>query len=301
MHFLFKILIVGIITANGFGTYLYNEVLRTDLGLWLNNAAKTPRLSVVQNNLANVLLDLGRTAEALPLLTAAIEHDRFNNPGQKSKTYYNLGRAYEHHYGDQDERTLTAFRISLATSPLHLKSRLRLARHYQLEGEFEAAETLLMEAVPLKGSLEEVEWRNSLSMTQLKQGKLEAAYKNALIVLSAKPDVAPPKAVIAEIERRWGRKRMALRWWVSVLNSKPNHLDALLAMTQLYYENGEIEKMAPMIRRTMGARPANTLAEIMLERRKLAHLIAWTHDEKLLAAAYGKLFFGERGKTGLSN
>jgi hypothetical protein len=92
---------------------------------------------------------------------------------------------------------------------------------------------------------------------------------------------------------------MAVRWWVSVLHSDPNHLDALLALTELYYESGEREKMAPMIRRTMGTRPEDTLEEIMAERRRLAPLLAWTHDEKILAAAYGELFGADTGKTKL--
>jgi tetratricopeptide (TPR) repeat protein len=283
---LMVLLIVGLITGNGISTYLYNEVLRTDLSLWLNNAAKTPHLSVAQNNLANIMLDIGKTEEAVPILKTAIEQQRFNNTSQISVVYYNLGRAYERIYGLRDPKTVATYQASRKANPQHFKSLIKIAMHHQAEGRFAEAENLLLASTPSTKGLKEIAWRNSLSLAQLKQGKCESAYANALRVLAAQPDAASPKAVIAEINRRWGRKRMAIRWWESALHKDPSHLDALLALTVLYFQRDKSEKTAPMIRRIMGARPDSSFDEILAERRKRAELSAWTVDYGLLRSIY---------------
>lgn len=272
---------------NGHSTHLYNEVFKTDLSLWHDNAQKSPALGVVQNNYGNILMGLGKLEEARVIFEKALQNNRFNNTYQIATIYYNLGRVYEAVEGSGSGKAIEAYREALNRSPGYHSALFRMAAHHQREGRFNEAERLLRKAIDHGPSIEHPSLKNGLSLAQLKLGKHIDAYRNASVVLQLKPLAVAPRAVLAEIHRQRGQYHQAVLLWEAVLKLQPDHMGAHLALAELWQQMGEPARAIPHLRKVVGLRPKLDFETIISEVEATASIVAWSHDLGLIKEVYG--------------
>ncbi|MDJ0782709.1 MAG: tetratricopeptide repeat protein [Desulfosarcinaceae bacterium] len=276
------------IGANGYATYLYNAVFKTDLGMWLNNARKTPHLSVVQNNLGNVLLTLGETEKGKAAIEKALASGRYNNRTQEPVVYYNLGRVYERLEGLHSEKAIEAYQRAVQMSPVLTKAWLKLALNASRSGNYEAAEAHILKAIQYSRHPEDPALLNSLSLVQLKLGQHRAAYRNAVKVVVKRPSGIPPRAIMAEIHRQRGQLGRAASLWREVLSIQPTHRDALLALTELYTQLDKVVERAGLMDRLMSVQPGQPLVELLAMDAAYTNTTAWRHNKEILRRAFAE-------------
>ena len=82
---------IGILIMQGDITYSWNEVVKSDFYLWLDNSHKAPRLSRAFNNLGKAYWDRGFYEEAFENYQKAADLNRDTNLRQLGVVHYNLG------------------------------------------------------------------------------------------------------------------------------------------------------------------------------------------------------------------
>jgi tetratricopeptide (TPR) repeat protein len=282
-----------ILGANGYSTHLYNDVFKTNLGMWLDNTADAPRLSVARSNLGNMLMAYGKFEEGAAAFEEALRHDRFNNNYQKAIALFNMGRALERLHGPGNQEAMNAYRRALAVSPTYPKALHNLAICYLRKGELQVAEALMKRARENSLHPNRSKLLNGLSIIELKMGKLDAAYRHARLSLQMAPiETTPneltPLAILAEIHRQRGMPKMAASYWEAVLDRSPDSLEALLALTELYYRMDRKERVSPLVKRIIGLRPKESLNSIMSDQELLAHVQPWAFDLDLLKTVFNR-------------
>jgi tetratricopeptide (TPR) repeat protein len=277
--------------ANGHSTHLYNDVFKTNLGMWLDNTTDAPRLSVARSNLGNMLMVYGKFEEGAAAFEEALRHDRFNNVYQKAVAHFNMGRALERLHGPGNQEAMNAYGRALIVSPTYPRALHNLAICYLRKGELPAAEALMRRARESSLHPNRAKLLNGLSIIELKLGKLDAAYGHARLSLQmAAHETAPneltPLAILAEIHRRRGMPNTAAAFWETVLDKRPDSLEALLALTELYHGMGRAERIPPLIRRIIGLRPEASLNSIASDPELQANVQPWVFDPDRLKTVF---------------
>lgn len=233
-----------ILVFQGHTTFERNNIVRSDLHLWLDNVRKAPNLSRPRINLAKHYYEAGMYDEAYRELKTAEELNRDTNLRQIGLASYNLG-IYYLYLGKDIDRAEQQFLKALERFPGYPSAIAGLATVYLLRGETGQAWALLREYAP--ENLHSTEIANASAMVLLKRGEAKGALRMAARSMTLKWNSAQPWEISGEAWRMQGQWRKAAQCWEEVLRLNPQNPRAHLALVELYdrlQEGSELNRMA---------------------------------------------------------
>jgi len=220
-----------LLAAQGHTTFERNDIVRSDLHLWLDNVRKAPNLSRPRINLAKHYYEAGMYDEAVRELQLAEKLNRDTNLRQIGLASYNLGVYYLDQARDVD-RAEQQFIRALERFPGHPASIVGLATTHLKRGDIERAWVLVREHAPRHRN--DVEMINCYGMVLLKKGNAQEALRAAARSMSLKWNDPKPWEISGEAWRQLGHWQKAAQCWEEALRLNPVNPRALLALVEIY-------------------------------------------------------------------
>jgi len=220
-----------LLAFQGHTTFERNDIVRSDLHLWLDNVRKAPCLSRPRINLAKHYYEAGMYDDAYRELKAAEDLNRDTNLRQIGLASYNLGV----YYLDQAKDTGRAeqqFLRALARFPGHPSAIAGLATVYLQNGNAEQAWDLLKPYA--SGQIRNAEIANACALVLLKKGNAGEAIRMAARSMSLQWNSPVPWEIFGEAWRQLGQWQKAAQCWEEVLRLNPSNPRAHLSLLELY-------------------------------------------------------------------
>jgi len=236
--------LVFILAAQGHTVYVRNTVLRWEFTLWVDNAEKSPNLSLVRNNLGRLYLYYGLFPGALHEFTAALELDNYQNILSKSVIHCNLGQLFLK-TGNND-RALSHFIRSLAICPGFAEPLSGIALINLRRGDPAAALYYIERACQKDPTNAEVHEYAGIILLRL--GRFSEAYDKAKKTLDLSPQRIIPLAILADIYRERGDYKNAIRLWEHYRGKKEKSETAHFALIDLYHTTEKYDDLAKTVR-----------------------------------------------------
>jgi tetratricopeptide (TPR) repeat protein len=251
-----------LLAFQGHTTFVRNDVVRSDVHLWLDNVRKTPNLSRPRINLAKQYYEAGMYDEAFRELKAAEDLNRDTNLRQIGLASYNLGVYYLYQAKDID-RAEQQFIRALERFPGHPSSIVGLSTVYLKNGDIEKAWMLMREHAPRHRN--NVELINAYALVLLKKGNSRGAIKAAARSIELKWNYPQAWEISGEAWRKLGQWQQAAQCWEEVLRLDPTNPRAHVALVELYdrIRDPALTRMAARCMALTGAKPLDEwLAEL---------------------------------------
>ena len=231
----FQLFVAGgfalLLAFQGHTTYERNDIVRSDVHLWLDNVRKAPGLSRPHINLARHYYEAGMYEDALRELKTAEDLNRDTNLRQIGLASYNLGVYYLYQAKDID-RAERQFIKALERFPGHPSAIVGLAHVYLRRADVERAFNLMPENGPWHRN--NVEMINAYALVLLKKGNPQGALKAAARSIELKWNDPQPWEISGEAWRRLGQWQKAAQCWEEALRMNPANPRAQLALLEIY-------------------------------------------------------------------
>jgi tetratricopeptide (TPR) repeat protein len=220
-----------LLAFQGHTTFVRNDVVRSDVHLWLDNVRKSPGLSRPHINLARHYYEAGMYEQAYVELKAAEDLNRDTNLRQIGLASYNLGVYYLDQTKDID-RAEQQFLKALERFPGLPSAIVGLATVNLKKGDIEKALLLMQELAPRHSN--DVEVINLYALVLLKKGNAQGALKAAARSMKLKWGDPQPWEISGEAWRKLGQWERAAQCWEEALRMNPANPRAQLALVELY-------------------------------------------------------------------
>ena len=282
LQMLFVVSVAVILASIGHSTYAYSGLFRHGLVFWRDNAKKSPRLSVVQNNYGIELMKQGYHAKAFQALKRSETLDRYFNLSQKGVTYHNLGLYYQTIDNDY-QQALSYFKRATGITLNSRKMWLAHAMSELINGHVEMAEAILEACIDRWP--DDHEFLTAMGKVQLWKGNTDAALSYALQARGVLTGAVGPLAIFGEIYRLKGNLTKAVFFWQAYRSHRPDSLVAALTLSELYYQTGNYDRLGRVVADLMaakGARAWNVWLQENLTRAKLHEAVVYTQNPEHL-------------------
>jgi tetratricopeptide (TPR) repeat protein len=251
-----------LLAFQGHTTFERNDIVRSDVHLWLDNVRKTPDLSRPRINLAKQYYEAGMYEEAVRELKTAEELNRDTNLRQIGLASYNLGVYYLYQAKDID-RAEQQFLKALERFPGHPSAIVGLATVHLTRGNVEKAWVLIQEHAPRHRN--DVEMINCYGLVLLKKGNPQGALKAAGRSIELKWSDPQPWEISGEAWRKLGQWRKSAQCWQEALRMNPANPRAQLALVELYDRLQDGSALSRMAARCMALKGTKPLDEWLAE------------------------------------
>jgi tetratricopeptide (TPR) repeat protein len=252
-----------LLAFQGHTTFERNDVVRSDVHLWLENVRKAPNLSRPHINLARHYYEAGMYEKAACEWRMAEDLNRDTNLRQIGLASYNLGVYYLYQAKDID-RAEQQFVTALERYPGYPSAIVGLAKIRLKKGDLEGAWSLMRDHAPRHRN--DVEMINCYGLVLLKKGNARDAIKAAARSIELKWNDPQPWEISGEAWRRMGQWQKAAQCWEEALRLNPANPRAQLALVELYDRLKDKPALAHMAIRCLeltGTKPLNVwLAEL---------------------------------------
>ena len=215
----------------GHTTFERNDVVRSDVHLWLDNVRKAPELSRPRINLARHYYEAGMYEKAAGEWKKAEDLNRDTNLRQIGIASYNLGIYYLYQSKDVG-RAEQQFVRALERYPGYPPAVVGLAKIRLKKRDLEGAWELIQHHIPLHRN--DVEMINCYGLLLLKKGNAKDALKAAARAMELKWNDPQPWEISGEAWRKLGQWQKAAQCWEEVLRLNPVNPRAQLALVELY-------------------------------------------------------------------
>jgi tetratricopeptide (TPR) repeat protein len=247
-----------LLAFQGHTTFERNDVVRSDVHLWLDNVRKSPGLSRPHINLARHYYEAGMYEQAYIEMKTAEDLNRDSNLRQIGIASYNLGVYYLYQAKDID-RAEKQFIKALERFPGHPSSIVGLSMAYLKRGEIERAWMLMQEHAPRHRN--DVEMINCYGLVLLKKGNARDAIKAAARSMELKWNDPKPWEISGEAWRKLGQWQKAAQCWEEALRLNPANPRAQLALVELYDRLKDGPALARTAARCLALKGAEPLDE----------------------------------------
>ena len=261
-----------IMAFQGHTTYVRNDVVRSDVHLWLDNVRKAPELSRPRINLAKQYYEAGMYDEAFRELKAAEDLNRDTNRRQIGLASYGLGIYYLDREKDE-ARAEQQFIKALERYPGYAPAIAALAKMRLKKNKVEEAWELMREHAPQHRN--DAEMINCYALVLLKKGNDRAALKAAARAMELKWNDPQPWEISGEAWRRMGQWQKAAQCWEEALRLNPASPRAQLALVELYDRMKDGPAVARMAARCMVLKGAKPLDEWLAELAENSRVTAY--------------------------
>jgi tetratricopeptide (TPR) repeat protein len=211
-----------------------NEVLKTDMALWIDNVLKYPRLSRPHNNLGINYTRQGLREAGMGEFIEALRLNNYENLTIEARTESNMGNFYLNE--GREDLALEHYRRAMWISPTNAQPYAGIAQINLRKGDTGRAYENIRKALKINPFA--VEYRELFSLILLKRGSNRDAAIEASKVLQQDYNRIFPRLILAEVQ--W-QKRIYDR---AILNLKdavqmqPLYAQAYLFLIDIYYTTG---------------------------------------------------------------
>ncbi len=220
-----------LLVLQGHTTFARNDVVRSDVHLWLDNVRKAPGLSRPHVNLARHYYEAGMYEQAYVELKTAEELNRDTNLRQIGIASYNLGVYYLEQAKDIDCAE-QKFLKALEKFPGYSPAIVGLTKVLLIKGDAEGAFRLLQEYLPQYQN--DADLNNCYGLVLLKRGNPQGALRTAAWSVSLNRTSPQPWEISGEASKEMGQLERAVQCWEEALRLNPTNPRAHLALVELY-------------------------------------------------------------------
>ncbi len=222
-------------------TAMYNRVFKSELSLWMDVVAKSPRMSLAHNNLGKILWNAGLHEKAHEYFLEAFRLDRYNDLRQKGLVYYNLG-LYELEITKDYAKAKVCFQRAAELASGMKQVWYQLGQACLLLHDPGRAEVILRKA--LQFWPDDCGLRSRLMLALAKQpGKRYAAAVLAGELAERCPGDPVPIACLADLHQGCGRLRAALAAWKRLERFPGQERYALMGQIEVFARLNRTEQM----------------------------------------------------------
>lgn len=268
-----------LLAFQGHTTFERNDVVRSDVHLWLDNVRKAPCLSRPHINLARHYYEAGMYEDAYRELKIAEDLNRDTNLRQIGLASYNLGVYYLYRAKDID-RAEQQFLKALERFPGHPSAVVGLAAVHLTRGNVEKAWVLMQEHAPRHRN--DVEMINCYGLVLLKKGNAQGALKAAARSIALKWNDPQPWEISGEAWRMLGQWRKAAQCWEEALRMNPANPRAQLALVELYDRLKDGPALTRMAARCLALKGTKPLDEWLAELADNSGVSAYEMNPEML-------------------
>jgi tetratricopeptide (TPR) repeat protein len=258
----FQVFMAGGLTLllafQGHTTFERNDIVRSDVHIWLDNVRKAPGLSRPHINLARHYYEAGMYDDAVRELQTAEDLNRDTNLRRIGLASYNLGVYYLDQANDID-RAERQFIKALERFPGHPSAIVGLAHVYLRRADVERAFNLFPENGPWYRN--NVEMINAYALVLLKKGNPQGALKAAARSIELKWNDPQPWGISGEAWRRLGQWQKASQCWEEALRMNPANPRAQLALLEIHDRMKDGPALARMAVRCLALKGTEPLDE----------------------------------------
>jgi tetratricopeptide (TPR) repeat protein len=234
---------VVVIAAQGHTVFMRNQILNCELTLWLDNVEKSPNLSLPHNNLGRLYRHYGLLTHAYREFETALRLNNFQNIRSRAVVEYNMGELWL--TAGNNDKAMSFFTQALRTNPGYADPLIGIAIVKLRENAPAYALEYIEKA--LKAEPENAEFHEYAGIALLKLGLHDAAGTHAHQSLELQSERILPLAVLAEIHRARGQKKMVRDYWEAFKNKKPTSITAHFTLIELYGEAEDIKRRHDVI------------------------------------------------------
>ncbi|MFA5179929.1 MAG: tetratricopeptide repeat protein [Syntrophales bacterium] len=263
----------------GDSTYTRNEIFRTEINLWMDNAEKAPRMSRPHNNLGGTYWVLGRYDDAFREFSTASQLNREVNIPQLGIVQMNLGLYYLEIKG-QPDLALQHFRKAIARFPDFPRTYTAIAKAHLMAGDVDKAYDVSLFAA--KKFPRNPEFRQQLSFILLKAGRLEDSIAASRAILREAPDSIETYPVMGEAFRRRGELPEAIRWWHRYEDKRPESVRSKLALIEIYGKTKNSKELDRTIDKLWSIKKEKSLSTVIEEAASHPATKAYLPEKKIL-------------------
>ncbi len=245
-----------LLAFQGHTTFERNDIVRSDVHLWLDNVRKAPRLSRPHINLAKHYYDAGMYDEAYHELKTAEELNRDTNLRQIGLASYNLGIYYFYQARDID-RAEQQFIKALERFPGLASAVVGLAHIRLQKGNVKGAWDLMEEHGPRHPR--DAEMVTCYGLVLLKKGDVEGALKAAARSMALKWGDPQPWEISGAAWGKMGQLQKAAQCWEESRRMNPSNPKAQLALVELYDRIEDGRSLAREVMRCLAMKGAEPL------------------------------------------
>jgi tetratricopeptide (TPR) repeat protein len=227
--------IIFVLFAQGHTVYMRNEVLKTDMALWIDNILKYPRLSRPHNNLGIIYTRQGLREAGMGEFIEALRLKNYENLTIEARTEINMGNFYINE--GREDLALEHYRRAMWISPTNAQPYAGIAQINLRRGDTDRAYENIRKA--LKINPYAVEYRELFSLILLKRGSNRDAAIEASKVLQQDYNRIFPRLILAEVQwqkRIYDRAILNLK---DVVQKHPLYAQAYLFLIDICYTTGQ--------------------------------------------------------------
>ena len=220
-----------LLAFQGYTTFERNDIVRSDLHLWLDNVQKSPDLSRPRINLAKHYYEAGMYEQAYRELTTAEISARDTNLRQIGLASYGLGIYYLYQMNDL-RLAEKKFNETLERIPGYPAAIIGLVRIALKEGKIDQAWRLLEGYSPDRRYNRQM--TSTRALVLLKKGDPQGALKSAMKAIALEWDNPEPWQIAGQAWRQLDQMQQSLACWEKSQQLSPANPRTLLALVELY-------------------------------------------------------------------
>ncbi|MGD1152416.1 MAG: hypothetical protein ABR911_06035 [Syntrophales bacterium] len=235
--------IIFVFFAEGHTVYMRNEVLKTDMALWIDNILKYPRLSRPHNNLGINYTRQGLREAGMGEYIEALRLNKYEHLAEEARTEINMGNFYLNE--GQENLALEHYQKANWISPTNAQPYAGIAQINLRIGDTGRAYEYIRKA--LKINPYAVEYRELYSLILLKRGSNRNAAIEASKVLQQDSNRTFPRLILAEVQwqkRIYDRAILNLK---DVVRIHPLYAQAYLFLIDLYDKKGDKDALEEVV------------------------------------------------------
>jgi tetratricopeptide (TPR) repeat protein len=235
--------IIFVLFAEGHTVYMRNEVLKTDMALWIDNIMKYPRLSRPHNNLGISYTRQGLREAGMGEFIEALRLNNYENLTIEARTEINMGNFYLNE--GQEDLAFRHYRKAIWISPTNAQPYAGIAQINLRRGNTDRAYEYMRKALKIKPYA--VEYRELYALILLKRGNTRQAAIEASRVLQQDSNRTFPRLILAEVQ--WQKKiyDKAISNLKDVVRMDPLYAQAYLFLIDLYDKKGDKDAMGEAV------------------------------------------------------
>lgn len=223
--------------------------------LWQRALDVTANNDVAHNNLGNVLMNQGRTGDAIRHFAEALRID----PAY-AEARNNLGAALMSQ-GELDP-AIAQFAQAIQTGPRYADARDNLGMALMSEGKLDEAARQFAEALRIKP--DSATAQNNLGMVLARQGKRDQAAQHFAEALRLKPGYTGAQNNLGVAFMWHGQFDRAARLFEEVLRSRPDDVSARTNLGKALMRQGKLDEAAAQFSQVLRLRPDSAEAQDQL-------------------------------------
>jgi hypothetical protein len=227
--------IIFVFFAEGHTVYMRNEVLKTDMALWIDNIRKYPMLSRPHNNLGINYSKQGLRQAGMGEFIEALRLNKYEHSAEEARTEINMGNFYLNE--GQENIALEHYRKANGISPTNAQPYAGIAQINLRKGDTAKAYEYIRNALKIKPYA--VEYRELYALILLKRGNTRQASIEASKVLQQDSNRTFPRLVLAEVQWQKGIYDRAISNLEDVVRKQPLYSQAHLFLIDLYDKKGD--------------------------------------------------------------